>query len=346
MIKAHSTYMMPTDRELSKAINYVGYGYYIPPKLFADLVSLYSHHMITGNTGNHFTVVDNPTTYIEKKNALYNMLDYDYYKGESPLHKALYTLKDLSQIINMRSFENEEDNFEQGFDNYVESPDDTDELILTTGEEGIDPDNIAYIMRLVGPLRKNLRLGRPSEETETTRGRMKTFKDVFSARKSDLVKPDFKHKLINKKLIVGSDAVTGNEEPVIIYLEDASHSMQEDNGLIISKAVQILITKDSRPVHYYRYVDTMIEFFSAETVEEKIDIFSASKKYLKGGCDYDTLFKMINEKYKSGDVIISTDGKDHVPRYKHSNLTFNCVGVKSDSMAQYVKASGGIYLTI
>tara|TARA_B110000037_G_scaffold85913_1_gene101893 strand:- start:3314 stop:4354 length:1041 start_codon:yes stop_codon:yes gene_type:complete len=328
-----------------------GYNYYMPWGLFEDLVKL---HICNGlrrpisdiNILPKF-IPEGKKEYYLKLQGLYASLDYDDYVGHTPVHKAFDTLKRLSETINFRSAEDQEEDFLEPTENYVEVIESEDKEILVKNSDTLNSEEIAKIIKLSCKVRTSL--PKKSEDTivKKVNSKMKSYSDLKKSRRSSMIRPDFKQKFAGLKLVVSSKTSESSNEDAFIYLEDASSSMIDNKGLIISKAIQLALLKDPRPVHYYRYAGQSTESYILNTKEEKIKCFSAKKKYKPYNCDYNSLIDLMNKVYNRGNVIISTDGNDYVPKNKSTKLVYNCVGIKSNiEMRSFVLSTGGKYFTV
>ena len=287
--------------------------------------------------------------YNDKLNEFYKGLELDFYDGDTPLYKAIYTLKELSKTVNLRKLENFDKGFEEedNDDNYVIPITENDRKIFKIKEVELDQELIAEILQLSHQLDSQLPIKAGECQSKATNKRIKKYKDIIKTKKTNLIRPDFEFKLASKSLIIVDEIKKSLEEDILIILEDASSSMEENNGYLVTKAIQSMLLKDDRKVHYYRYVGRSIEFKELNTLEDKLIEFSKDKKFTPHVCDYKLLFSTINNKYPKGNVIIITDGRDYVPKGKKVKLKYNCIGPSGNpSMETYIKRSGGRYITV
>jgi len=349
MIKQHPNYRFPSEESIALALEACGYEHFMPKQLFRDLINLYAYYYLDGNLDNvkyELPSISEVEFHLQKKEFLLS-LPLDHFDGENPLYKAINTLKGLVHTINFRSVESKKVEFEEDdCTNYIEELDEIDQEIFK--ERPIDMDVIARVLVLSAKF--NLKL--PVQMTEnleyTESVRMKTYADVHKANKSDLVRPDFKYKFTNRSLVIQEQlSALEDDEEIIVYLEDASSSMLDNDGYSVSKAIQRLLCKDDRKVHYYRYVKGQVEFYKLNTLEEKIEIFSTPKNYYKKSCDYYELFNLVTTKYKKGNIIISADGEEAVPRSINTQLKFFCISrIFNLTMKNFVKRTGGKYIIV
>ena len=160
----------------------------------------------------------------------------------------------------------------------------------------------------------------------------------------------FTFKILTKSLPVKVDINVSNDKSVLVVMEDASSSMGSNLGYTAIKALQTLLLKDSREIHYYRYAGQEVEFVSLNTIEDKLNYFSQKKEYYKSNCDYIHLFKEVLPKYKSGDVIVVTDGDDALPYKVNTNLSINFVDGSNRGnnlqMKKLCKITNGKYINL
>jgi len=335
----------PNGHSVERALERCGYNYYVPMEILKDLVCLCAHHMMRGHTGGAF--VDNPrlrTPFEQELINFYTTLKIDLYFGTSPLHRAIFILKDLSTKVNLRKMEMGIEAFasESEHNNYVEEIS-VDGLNVMTGDRDVDSDEIAEILKLSVSLFSQLNIG-DNQKPFISLERIKNFTNIFKVKKSSLVRPDFNYKLINKQLMVENTIYVPEGKP-IVYLEDSSSSMLENKGYTISKAIQYLLMKSPAPVHYYRYAAGDLEFYELNNIADKITCFSASKKHYVTDCDYEAIFKLISSKYSEGSVILLTDGDDYIPHVDLGSMVFNVITtVQSVDTKSLAKRTGGKFI--
>jgi hypothetical protein len=271
----------------------------------------------------------------------YSTLEYGSYVGSSPVTKAINTLKKLSKEVNFRKMERLEDSFKEPGENYVAELDETDREIL----EDVDPELIAEIVKLSMTFASKFPVGR--ESNNKTMGRIKNMSEVFKVAKHALVRPDFNHKLVNKRLRMKRDVKEPSED-ILVYYEDATSSMKESRGIVVCKAIHLILAKEKRIVHYWRYYGNKQHLIVLHpNTDAKLKWLNQTKEYHKSDSDYRSLFKQIAEHYKKGDIIFATDGEDKVPPRVTSDCTFHCINFKrNQAMEALVKRSGGRYLIV
>lgn len=339
-LQPHKNYRYPSEQLVDEALEILGYNYYLPTKILSDLICLYSHHMAGRLTDN----ILNKGSLTDELYEFYSTLSYDLYMGNNPLEKAIITLKQLSKELDLRQMEIGLD-FKRKAKNLISKPDNTTELILQHSETELTHEAEALLVKMLLKFKKNLPTISEEVDKETVKTRMKTFQEIFNAKKSVLVRPDFKYKLVNKQLIVEAKKDLKREDDVIIYLEDASGSMDKGINFIGSKGIQKLLCDDPRTVYYYRY-SNKIDVYKLESYEEKVKVFSQPKTYLKTRCDYDKLFELVNKKHKKGSIIISTDGEDILPILNTSLTVYAVMRMKNREIINLCRKTGGQFMVI
>jgi len=338
MVKSHRSCNFPTQYQIEVAIELCGYEKYFPEKIFRDLFYIYCYYIFDEDPI-YEPVPEHKKDFYEEMLELYRGLKLDYYRGTSPMEKAIYTLQDLSRVVDFRKLEQEE--YEESDENFKKQLTSVDRELC--GD--IDEETVSKITSVCVDILTQIPMdqGTQASEISTT---MENYSDVFTAKKSVLVRPDFKHKFANKTLDVNIVSSEQGDEEVLIYLEDVSSSMVEGGGYIASKAVQMALLNIDRPVHYYHYYGSKLELQVLESKEDKIKAFTSPCKYYDISNYYKPLFTQVINEYKKGHVLVSTDGKDHVP-IMNTSLTFHCVtNVHSSLMMQFVKYTGGKYLML
>jgi len=206
---------------------------------------------------------------------------------------------------------------------------------------------LATILKLVSTFSSCIPFGGKTLDKLVNK-RMSNYGDVFQVQKSRLVRPDFKHKFVNKQLTIKSSKTINEEEDILIYMEDASSSMERGTGYHINKAIQLLLGRTDMTVHYYRYWGEQYEFYNLNK-ENKVEIFNAPKNYYMGKCNYYKLFKEVLNKYSNKHIIISTDGEDYFPQphVLDINNTLHVVNYRRNlNLESFTKKTGGNYLIV
>lgn len=350
MIQPHLSYKFPSEDTIASALERCGYEYYLPEDLFTDLINLYAHYFIEGEPvySDKKFVVESQKEFYNKLDEFYRSLKLELYAQRNPLDSAIYTLKSLSKVINFRLLEKFDPEFDEPkeLENYKEVLDKKDVLLIDDRNDIDKMDTVAEIINLSTYIADNITM-RPGEDTIESTGKIVNVKDILKVKKSSLVRSDLGYKLARKDLVISKDISISKDKSVLVYLEDASISMTENRGYVISKAIQRLLAKDNREIHYYRYVSKNIECYKLKTFEDKLQCFKEDKSYYKSPCDYYSLLQLITQKYKNGHVIIATDGQDSVPLEVKTNLTFHCISPsRSISMNRFIKSTGGKYIII
>lgn len=345
---------LPCKEEFESIIEECGYNYYIPWELLNDLTTLH----ICNGLNQSIEELNKIPKYIPagKENfyhmvqELYSKIDFSDYSGHTPAHKAIFTLKDLSKLIDFRKLDNLEENILSPIQNYVEILDESSNEIMVKEDGKLDTEEIAKIVKLSCRIGASLPNKNTYNFNEKNNLKMKSYSEVKKSRKSNMIRPDFKQNLAALKLFIPSKISKTFSEDALIYLEDASSSMVDNKGLIISKAIQLMILKDPRTVHYYRYAGKYLETHILNTVEDKIKCFSSPKVYKSYNCDYSSLFDLMESTYERGNIIISTDAVDYVSKNRKTNLTYNCICAHTQyidsDMRSFIINSGGKYLSI
>jgi hypothetical protein len=331
---------MPNQHRIDEVKEYCGYDYYFPEGIFRDFLYINVYKMF-----NDTIICEPPPTHNrERYEALlefYNGLEPLSFRGTNPLEKAIYTMKELSRSISMRSLEK---GIQEEGENYLRE--------LTAKERELvvedDIEVIASIMKLVVLLTTKLD-GGDKLSIQQKSNKMDSYADVFRAKSSSLVRPDFKHKFVSKSLDVDKTRTEKEGEMAIIYLEDASNSMAEGKGYVISKAIQMVLLGMDTPVHYYRFFSSFYTYEKLEDEEEKMAHFTATQPFYEFENEYRKIVEHLGNTHNKAKVLLSTDAQDYVPNDLNARqLEFNVITYYDENpgLKNLVKRTGGQYLNI
>jgi len=354
LTREHQNYNKPSEEYISDKLDFLGYEDYFPEKLFGELLNFCAHYMFERDANKallnpHEFVGD--MVFVWKAYHFFSSLQFEFYfSNQTPVEMAVHILKDLSEKIDFRKFECEEDDFQSelvigGNDKFIISEE--DKVYFDAMGTVITPENIKKILAYSAVLSSNLPI-KGEDNVVTKRKRLNQVKDFLTSNKSEWVRPLFNYKVLTKSLPVRIKDYVSEEEDVIVLLEDASSSMGSNLGYLITKTVQRLLLEDTRILHYYRYAGTDIEFYELKTLNDKINCFKEEKPFYRANCDYRHLFKEVLYKYTRGDLVIITDGQDNVPAI-NTSLRIHCIecsGSSNIDMKQLCKSTNGKHILI
>jgi len=348
----HPNYNRPSKEYISDKLEFLGYEGYFPEKLFNDLLNLCAYGLFEGDALRAVISTSGAADEFKYKTFIFfNSILFDFYTtNTTPLEMAVHILKDLAGKIDFRSFEAEDNDFEGKYidgGNEEFLVNEEDKMYFTAMETTLKPKDFKQILKCVAVLREELSIkGKGSEEKQNTR--LSKVKDFLKSKKSEWVKPLFTFKVLTKSLPVRITREISEEKNVIVLMEDASSSMGDNLGYLLTKTIQRLLLEDDRILHYYRYAGNEVEMYELNTLEDKLNCFSEEKPFYTADCNYKHLFKTVLCKYKRGDVIIVTDGQDNIPNIQTS-MSINCIECSpyfNVDMKTLCKSTGGKYIKI
>lgn len=345
MVK-NPNYKEPSKEDIKRALERCGYEYYLPTNLLLDLIILSSYFFIDGSTEKALTYKVNPDNEFEvKKYEFYASLNLDLYPGLNPLEKAIFTLKGLSKIIDFRRFENRGLSFQRKVSNFKKELSEVERIYFNEFDD-INQHDLAQIVSLSMFLEDNIKVGNKKQESELTLQKMDKPTEFLRTAKTNLVKPDFKLKLLKRNLRVFKTQKPISEEKALIFLEDVTNSMTQNKGYLISQAVKSLLIQDNRIVHHYQFAGDYITYEKLEKKEDKIKKFTTPNTYFDRRNNYTLLIDYINSQHKNGNVLLASDGNDYVS-YKPTNLKYFYIGtVHNQDMKNFIKQTRGKYLLL
>lgn len=334
--KGHKEYIPRLDKKyIEYMCDYLGYSGYLPEVLLHDLINVYTYLEL----GEDINMALEDDIEFNIKEFLLS-LPFSFFVGNTPIELAIDTLKQLTLEYNLRSLNN--GNIERLHDiseNSLFTLDDRDEVIFPDKTLDIDYDKI---IKLGVKLTKELKLKVKSSGDVNIQ--MSSYSDVIKVRKSKLLRPDFKIKLATKSF--GIKGYFQEEiEDVLIFIEDCSESMVKGDGFNLVKSLQREMVNDIRKIHYYKHFGYSIEYKELDSRESKLEHFSKVHTPHNYILDFDIVFKELY-KYKKGDIVIVTDGKDFLPSYE-GNLKLNFICLEGDNRINNIcKSSGGKMIII
>ena len=339
-ITPHPNYIYPSRYEIQQALDIIGYDYYFPKVIFDVLIALCSYSIRDIDVK---PIIQNSCFPEEMKEFCLSLeLNSRREQTKSVLFEALFILKMLTKEYNLRQLEmgkveRNSENFVNKTKTQVTSLNENDELSY---------EEQAKVLKFYELFRKML-----PAKIETTIARnqrmLKSYGEILKVKsKTSFVRPDMLHKLVTKQLQVnGLDEILDTTE-VIFYLEDASSSMNKGNNYLASKALQLILCDDPRPVYYCRFT-SKVEIKFLGTQKEKIKAFSEPKEYYFATCDFFKLFQEINILPHTGNVIISTDGEDIFnPRTVTKHRVYAISHSNNRELSNFCKKTEGQFLII
>jgi hypothetical protein len=339
MIEKIDNYKYPTKAEIDDACFNMDYNFYVPEKLFEDLLSLYcyNYHKLDIKWS---SFLDNEFNKNYKEFLL--SINFDNYNGYTPLTKCINILKELQKSINFRSLEKQEIEFKKERALNFKEDISVEDYLEVKELFKINDEKFAEIINLTSNIKSSLNF-KNSETLNIKNTRAKNLKDVFLKNKSFLLKPNFITKLYEKSFYVDKEVEISNTSEVLIIIEDSSKSMKENIDII--NFVRYCALNFYGEVHLYRITKEIIDYKVLKNKQDKLDYFKIPLNFKSGDCDY-SLIKKILKEFKEGNCIVATDGDNFVPTI-YTKVKVNCVSNKLNvNLKNLTKKTKGKYIMI
>jgi len=344
MIEKPVNYIYPCDTRISIVSEFLGYNFYLPEKLLKDICYLAVYHM--SNSPAVYKTIYNKSSFQVKYCDLLESINFKSYTGNTPLELAISVLLKLQESYSFRSIDEENENFRGNDLNYKENVSQEDVEYIQMLSSTKESREISEILNMSVITRTIFGSGKENDIVQCDTN-IANLKDLLKLRKSELVKPLFKKKLLMKEFTVIKDTIQPLDKNVLVYLEDASYSMSHNKEIIAS--VKFALTKLNKVVHYIRFTDKILSSEVLTSVEEKVAAFTqpSLNKFYKVSCNYYELFENLSKYHESGDILLVTDTENQIPIEINKKFKLNCVTNKNNVfMKNLVKTTNGKYILL